>query len=84
MAKSSVGKIIQGVASGDMKTVSDELKVTLTRSIGLAGVVVISLSAMLPGIFVTPSFAAEIMGAWHMVGLPSLCFGCVTRCNLKV
>lgn len=62
MAKSSVGKIIQGVASGDMKTVSDELKVTLTRSIGLAGVVVISLSAMLPGIFVTPSFAAEIMG----------------------
>lgn len=62
MAKSSVGKIIQGVASGDMKTVSDELKVTLTRTIGLAGVVVISLSAMLPGIFVTPSFAAEIMG----------------------
>lgn len=62
MAKSSVGKIIQGVTSGDMKTVSEELKVTLTRTIGLAGVVVISLSAMLPGIFVTPSFAAEIMG----------------------
>ncbi|MCH1422424.1 MAG: amino acid permease [Candidatus Poseidoniaceae archaeon] len=40
----------------------DELKNTLKRTTGLAGVVIISLSAMLPGIFVTPTFAAEIMG----------------------
>jgi len=37
-------------------------KKELARSIGLSGVVIISLSAMLPGIFVTPTFAAEIMG----------------------
>ena len=42
--------------------VKDELKNTLKRTTGLAGVVIISLSAMLPGIFVTPTFAAEIMG----------------------
>ena len=42
--------------------VTDELKNTLKRTTGLAGVVIISLSAMLPGIFVTPTFAAEIMG----------------------
>ncbi|MDP6194584.1 MAG: amino acid permease [Candidatus Poseidonia sp.] len=37
-------------------------KATFARTIGLSGVVIISLSAMLPGIFVTPTFAAEIMG----------------------
>ena len=37
-------------------------KKELARTIGLSGVLVISLSAMLPGIFVTPTFAAEIMG----------------------
>lgn len=37
-------------------------KKDLARTIGLSGVLVISLSAMLPGIFVTPTFAAEIMG----------------------
>ncbi len=42
---------------------TDTIKKTLKRSVGLAGVVIISLSAMLPGIFVTPTFAAEIMGA---------------------
>ena len=41
---------------------AEDLKATLTRTIGLAGVVIISLSAMLPGIFVTPTFAADIMG----------------------
>ena len=45
-----------------MQSVSDDIKTTLKRTIGLAGVVIISLSAMLPGIFVTPTFAAEIMG----------------------
>ncbi len=39
-----------------------ELKTTFARTIGLAGVVIHFLSAMLPGIFVTPTFAAEIMG----------------------
>lgn len=42
---------------------TETIKKTLKRSVGLAGVVIISLSAMLPGIFVTPTFAAEIMGA---------------------
>ena len=42
---------------------TESIKKTLKRSVGLAGVVIISLSAMLPGIFVTPTFAAEIMGA---------------------
>ena len=45
-----------------MQSVSDDIKTTLKRTIGLAGVVIISHSAMLPGIFVTPTFAAEIMG----------------------
>ena len=42
--------------------VPDKIKNTLSRTIGLAGVVIISLSAMLPGIFITPTFAADIMG----------------------
>ena len=41
---------------------AERLRNTLMRTVGLAGVVIISLSAMLPGIFVTPTFAAEIMG----------------------
>jgi len=45
-----------------IQSLTDDLKSTLSRTIGLAGVVIISLSAMLPGIFVTPTFAAEIMG----------------------
>jgi len=45
-----------------LEKVPDRIKNTLTRTIGLAGVVIISLSAMLPGIFITPTFAAEIMG----------------------
>ena len=62
MPKDSVEKIVKSAISGDIKGVTDEVKATFARSIGLAGVVVISLSAMLPGIFVTPTFAAEIMG----------------------
>lgn len=45
-----------------LEKVPNRIKNTLTRTIGLAGVVIISLSAMLPGIFITPTFAAEIMG----------------------
>ena len=63
MVKKSVEKILKGVVSGDIDSVKEEIKITLKRTIGLMGVVVISLSAMLPGIFVTPTFAAEIMGA---------------------
>ena len=63
MVKKSVEKILKGVVTGDIDSVKEEIKVTLKRTIGLMGVVVISLSAMLPGIFVTPTFAAEIMGA---------------------
>lgn len=54
MPKSSTENFIQNIA--------EDLKATLSRTIGLAGVVIISLSAMLPGIFVTPTFAADIMG----------------------
>ena len=63
MVKKSVEKILKGVVSGDIDSVKEEIKITLKRTIGLMGVVIISLSAMLPGIFVTPTFAAEIMGA---------------------
>jgi len=58
----AVENIIKSVAQGDLKSAGAELKTTFARTIGLAGVVIISLSAMLPGIFVTPTFAAEIMG----------------------
>ena len=63
MVKKSVERILKGVVSGDIDSVKEEIKITLKRTIGLMGVVIISLSAMLPGIFVTPTFAAEIMGA---------------------
>jgi len=50
------------MASTQPATNAEAGKKELARSIGLSGVVIISLSAMLPGIFVTPTFAAEIMG----------------------
>ena len=53
-----ISKLDSVVAMG-----TETIKKTLKRSVGLAGVVIISLSAMLPGIFVTPTFAADIMGA---------------------
>ena len=62
MAKETIDSLVKSVASGDLKGATDTLKTTFARTIGLAGVVIISLSAMLPGIFVTPTFAAEIMG----------------------
>ena len=58
MAKKTVETIVKGVVSGDIGAVTEEIKTTFARTIGLAGVVIISLSAMLPGIFVTPTFAA--------------------------
>ncbi len=62
MPNSSVEQLVKSVISGDIKGASTTLKTTFARTIGLVGVVIISLSAMLPGIFVTPTFAAEIMG----------------------
>lgn len=62
MPAESIQKIVSSVSRGDFKSATDEVKSTFARTIGLAGVVIISLSAMLPGIFVTPTFAAEIMG----------------------
>lgn len=62
MPAESIQKIVSSVSRGDFKSATEEVKSTFARTIGLAGVVIISLSAMLPGIFVTPTFAAEIMG----------------------
>ena len=41
---------------------------TLKRSVGLVGVVIISLSAMLPGIFVTPT-SLRYYGCRHLAGI---------------
>lgn len=54
MVKSNIESLVE--------TITEEVKSKFTRTIGLVGVIIISLSAMLPGIFVTPTFAAEIMG----------------------
>jgi APA family basic amino acid/polyamine antiporter len=62
MPNSAVEQLAKSILSGDIKGASTTLKTTFARTIGLSGVVIISLSAMLPGIFVTPTFAAEIMG----------------------
>ena len=60
-----IGDFVMAISKLDalVEIGTDTIKKTLKRSVGLAGVVIISLSAMLPGIFVTPTFAAEIMGA---------------------
>ena len=68
-----IGDIVMAISKPNSTVISkldsiveigtDTIKKTLKRSVGLAGVVIISLSAMLPGIFVTPTFAADIMGA---------------------
>ena len=63
MAKESVEKILKSVASGDLKTVSTEIKGTLSRTIGLATLVILSLSSMLgSGLFILPAFAQEVAG----------------------
>lgn len=62
MPNSAMEQLAKSILSGDIKGASTTLKTTFARTIGLSGVVIISLSAMLPGIFVTPTFAAEIMG----------------------
>ena len=58
--KDTAGKLIQGDVKGVISDVSKQLE----RTIGLVGVIIISLSAMLgSGLFVLPSIAAETMGA---------------------
>jgi len=58
--KDTADKLIQGDVKGVISNVSKQLE----RTIGLAGVIIISLSAMLgSGLFVLPSIAAETMGA---------------------
>ncbi len=51
------------LAKGDVKGVIEDVADKLERSVGLGGVVVISLASMVgSGLFVMPSFAADIMG----------------------
>jgi amino acid transporter len=57
--KGTADKILQGDVKGVVTDVSQQLE----RTIGLVGVIIISLSAMLgSGLFVLPSLAAEMMG----------------------
>ena len=63
MAKETVEKILKGVAKGDVKVVSEEIKGTLSRTIGLATLVILSLASMLgSGLFILPAFAQEVAG----------------------
>lgn len=51
------------LAKGDVKGVMEDVADKLERSVGLGGVVIISLASMVgSGLFVMPSFAADIMG----------------------
>jgi len=55
----TAGKILKGDLKGAMKDVGKGIE----RTLGLSGVIIISLSAMLgSGLFVLPSMAAELMG----------------------
>ncbi|MDP6864671.1 MAG: amino acid permease [Candidatus Poseidoniaceae archaeon] len=57
--KGTASKVLQGDVKGVVSDVSHQLE----RTIGLAGVIIISLSAMLgSGLFVLPSLAANMMG----------------------
>ena len=57
--KSTTEKLLKG----DIISVVSDVKSQLERSLNLIGVIIISLAAMIgSGLFVLPSFAAEIMG----------------------
>ena len=57
--KKTAGKILKGDVKGAVSEVGQQLE----RTIGLVGVIIISLSAMLgSGLFVLPSLAAAMMG----------------------
>ena len=56
--KSTTDKLLKG----DIGSVVSDVKTQLERSLNLIGVIIISLAAMIgSGLFVLPSFAAEIM-----------------------
>jgi len=51
------------LSKGEIKSVVNEVKTKIERSLNLVGLVIISLAAMIgSGLFVLPSFAADIMG----------------------
>ena len=57
-----IKKTASKILEGDVKGVIEEVKIQIERSLGLIGVIVISLSAMLgSGLFVLPSFSAVII-----------------------
>jgi len=59
LVKNTASKLLKGNVKGAAQDITDTFK----RTIGLSGVVIISLSSMLgSGLFVMPTFAAEIMG----------------------
>jgi len=62
----TAGKILQG----DLKGAMEDVGKTIQRTLGLSGVIIISLSAMLgSGLFVLPSLAAETMGPNAAAGI---------------
>ena len=57
--KSTTGKLLKGDISGVVSDVKD----TIERSLGLVGVIIVTIAASIgSGLFVLPSFAAAIMG----------------------
>tara|TARA_B110000003_G_scaffold172771_1_gene172368 strand:- start:874 stop:2550 length:1677 start_codon:yes stop_codon:yes gene_type:complete len=57
--KQTASKLVKGDVKGVIEDVAD----TLERSVGLSGVVIIAIASMVgSGLFVMPSFAADIMG----------------------
>ncbi len=56
-------KTASQLSKGEIKSVVKEVKTKIERSLDLIGLVIISLAAMIgSGLFVLPSFAADIMG----------------------
>ena len=57
--KSTTGKLLKGDISG----VVSDVKYTIERTLGLTGVIIVTIAASIgSGLFVLPSFAAAIMG----------------------
>ena len=57
--KSTTGKLLKGDISGVVSDVKD----TIERSLGLVGLIIVTIAASIgSGLFVLPSFAAAIMG----------------------
>ena len=57
--KSTTGKLLEGDISG----VVSDVKYTIERTLGLNGVVIVTVAASIgSGLFVLPSFAAAVMG----------------------